>query len=194
VDAHPLHRGGLVESEVASQNHHFRMLCIDRQDPEFHVQKVMPNDLFARILYELTSAPNLSQSEPCPSKPSQPSFYQSLPSKPCSQNLQSLALPCPSKPCPFKASFYQSLAFDFNQMSMSSSKRNLQDKVGTGQGRQASPAANSEEPLRRTVSVLDALEGDAGSIVSMLAAGRFAIRAVAWAGLHDSKNRTRQLV
>ena len=36
-----------MESEVASQNHHFRMLCIDRQDPEFHVQKVRPSDLFA---------------------------------------------------------------------------------------------------------------------------------------------------
>ena len=137
VDAHPLHRGGLVESEVASQNHHFRMLCIDRQDPEFHVQKVMPNDLFARILYELTSAPNLSQSEPCPSKPSQPSFYQSLPSKPCSQNLQSLALPCPSKPCPFKASFYQnlqSLALPFkcqcHHPSGTSRTRSAQDKVG----------------------------------------------------------------
>ena len=52
ADAHPLHRGGLVESEVASQNHHFRMLCIDRQDSEFHVQKEMTSDLFARIRHQ----------------------------------------------------------------------------------------------------------------------------------------------
>ena len=70
-------------------------------------------------------------------------------------------------------------------MSMSSSKRNLANWVlGTGQGRQASCAANTEEPLRRILE-----EGDAAS---MLAAGRFATRAVAWARLHDSKNRTRQ--